>query len=144
MAQDQDGQYNNNRSEKFLSSSWAVSSTECQTIWTPSALEVIGNKLREIAPALYMYQVLVVWRCKNLFLCKFWSTLMSKRFIYNKFPLFIFFAISTNDKIVLWDRNFESICRLYNTEMIEITYFSPSENIIYIYIYIYIYRYTYT
>ena len=34
---------------------------------------------------------------------------MNTRFIYN-FPLFHFFAIFTNNKVILWDRSFESFC----------------------------------
>ena len=36
------------------------------------------------------------------------SILMNKLFTYNNVPLFLFFAIFINNKVVLWDRTFES------------------------------------
>ena len=53
---------------------------------------------------LYMYQVFIGRRCK-CFHCKFPSKLMNKHLIYNNFPLFLSFAISTNNEVVLCDRN---------------------------------------
>ena len=36
-------------------------------VWTPSALEAVGNELREMTLALYMSQVLIDSRCKTFF-----------------------------------------------------------------------------
>ena len=52
---------------------------------------------------------------KVYFLSKLWSTLMNKRFICNKFPLFLYYAITTNNKVFLWDWTFESTC-IYITD----------------------------
>ena len=50
-------------------------------------------------------------KCLNLsFICKLWSTLMNKLFIYNNFPFFLHFDVATNNNVVLWDKTFESPC----------------------------------
>ena len=53
--------------KKFLSPSSAVSSAGWQSILILSALEVVGNKLREIALALYIFQVFIEQRCESSF-----------------------------------------------------------------------------